>query len=111
MNSSSSIDRVVPINNLRPSEISSKHIISDDDRKLAEKALDDWYNDLNGNLNVFMKNNGIKTFVVSFIHEGMNTPMIINSENMIDTCKLSVLTANEMQGRVIRASGINLGKS
>lgn len=85
---------------LHPWQIKRDDFKTKEEIENAEKIIDEWTEDVNKQIHVILAKNGIKTYQISFVHEGMKVPIHLTTGNIYATALLAVHAARFLKDRV-----------
>jgi DNA-binding transcriptional MerR regulator len=81
----------LPAHAINLTEIKDKELIQQ-----AEERLDEWLQEVHKKITELLKENGINSFTLSFLHEGMKSPVLLSSGSKYEAAKLSVAATNQL---------------
>ena len=93
-------DAISLLDNLHPSKINWGNISDDNQKKIAQEAIDKWIDTLHKDVSELLGKHGITKYQLSFLHEGSRSPMLIVRGNTYDAAKLAVVAARSLRDRV-----------
>lgn len=81
-----------PSDNLNPWEINLQKIENTEERKHAEQRIVQWGKELQQKLDTLMTSNGIKIYVLGFVHDGTKETMNIVRGGVYNDIKVTKFT-------------------